>query len=99
MITTVMLTAYLTVYDGLSPWYRAAVRVQKPRRNELSLGLQTSLDGFRGRVSQVRILPGPLHDFIGFNFLMPALRLALAHRSGEPHLAGAFANPLHLNIT
>ena len=49
MITTVMLTAY----DGLSPWYRAAVRVQKPRRNELSLGLQTSLDGFRDHVSQV----------------------------------------------
>ena len=33
---------------------------QKLRRNGLSLKPQASADGFRGRVSQVRILPGPL---------------------------------------
>jgi hypothetical protein len=34
--------------------------VQKPHRNRLSCKTQASGNGFRGRVSQVRILPGPL---------------------------------------
>jgi hypothetical protein len=34
--------------------------VHKPHRNRLSLAPQGGADGFRGRVSQVRILPGPL---------------------------------------
>ena len=35
---------------------------QKPHRNKHFLITQTSCNGFRGRVSQVRILPGPLLD-------------------------------------
>jgi hypothetical protein len=34
--------------------------VHIPQRNRLSLASQGGADGFRGRVSQVRILPGPL---------------------------------------
>ena len=51
MITTLQLTAYLTVYDGLSPWYRAAVRVQKPRRNGHFLEAWMGGNGFRDRIS------------------------------------------------
>jgi len=36
--------------------------VHKSHRNGLSLASQSGSDGFRGRVSQVRILPGPLLD-------------------------------------
>jgi hypothetical protein len=36
------------------------VTVHIPQRNRLSLASQGGADGFRGRVSQVRILPGPL---------------------------------------
>jgi hypothetical protein len=36
------------------------VTVHKPHRNRLSLAPQGGANGFRGRVSQVRILPGPL---------------------------------------
>jgi hypothetical protein len=54
------LTVYLTVYDSLSLWYCAKGMVQKPHRNRLSCKTQASGNGFRGRVSQVRILPGPL---------------------------------------
>jgi hypothetical protein len=34
--------------------------VHKPHRNRLTLASQGGANGFRGRVSQVRILPGPL---------------------------------------
>jgi hypothetical protein len=54
------LTAYLTVYDSLFLKYRMEVMVHKRYKNRLSLGSQGGVDGFRGRVSQVRILPGPL---------------------------------------
>jgi hypothetical protein len=55
-----MLTVYLTVYDSLSLCYRAEMITEKPHRNRHFSESQTSADGFRGRVSQVRILPGPL---------------------------------------
>jgi hypothetical protein len=61
--TTVMLTAYSTVYDSLSSWYRMEGMTQKPHRNRHFSGSRMSADGFRGRVSQVRILPGPLRGF------------------------------------
>jgi hypothetical protein len=60
--TTVMLTVYPTVYDGLSPWYGTESKAQKPRRNGHSLDVWMGGNGFRGRVSSVRILPGPLPD-------------------------------------
>jgi hypothetical protein len=54
------LRAYLTVYDSLYLKYRIEVMVYKPHKNRLSLVPQGGADGFRGRVSQVRILQGPL---------------------------------------
>jgi hypothetical protein len=54
------LTAYLTVYDSLSAWYAVEGMARKPHRSRHFSASQMSLDGFRGRVSQVRILPGPL---------------------------------------
>ena len=58
--TTGMLTVYLTVYDSLFLKYRMEVMVHKRYKNRLSLASQGGAGGFRGRVSQVRILPGPL---------------------------------------
>ena len=54
------LAVYLTVYDSLSLWYCAKGMVQKPHRNRHFSDSQMSGNGFRGRVSQVRILPGRL---------------------------------------
>jgi hypothetical protein len=55
------LTAYLTVHNTLSSWYGTEGMAQKPRRNRHFLRSQVGGNGFRGRVSQVRILPGPLY--------------------------------------
>jgi hypothetical protein len=54
------LTAYLTVHDSLLSCYGTSVRGQNPHRNGRFLGLELHAEGFRGRVSQIRILPGPL---------------------------------------
>ncbi len=53
------LTVYLTVYDSLALWYLHEVMVQKPAYKWAFLGTTRCLNGFRCRVSQVRILPGP----------------------------------------
>jgi hypothetical protein len=58
--TTAMLTAYLTVYDSLSLWYRSNRVSENPLKNGDCPVRQIVAHGFRGRVSQVRILPGPL---------------------------------------
>jgi hypothetical protein len=60
LLPAVRLTVYLTVYDRLLSCYRVLAMAQKPDRNGLSLDSQGGANGFRGRVSQVRILPGPL---------------------------------------
>ena len=54
------LTVYSTVYGSLSSWYGKVVVAQESLRNGHLLKSVMSTDGFRGRVSQVRILPGPL---------------------------------------
>ena len=54
------MTAYLTVYDSLFLKCRMELMVHKRYKNRLSLASEGGADGFRGRVSQVRILPGPL---------------------------------------
>jgi|SRR5215218_4436384 hypothetical protein len=78
-------TVYLTVCDMISPWYLAEAVVQKPHRNALFYELQMVADGFRGRVSQVRILPGPL--------LLSILTHA-ALRGGEPSHYPLIPSPL-----
>jgi hypothetical protein len=55
-----IVTVYLTVYDSLSSWYGTEGVTQKSHRNRHFSQPQMHADGFRGRVSQVRILPGPL---------------------------------------
>jgi hypothetical protein len=50
----------LTVYDSLSLWYRSGGTERNPLRNRHFSESQMGAAGFRGRVSQVRILPGPL---------------------------------------
>ena len=57
------LTVYLTAYDSLSLWYCTLAMMQKPHINRDYWGSQMSGNGFRGRVSQVRILPGPLPEW------------------------------------
>ena len=51
MVTTVMLTAYLTVYDGLLSCYGTEAIARKPHRNRHHVGLEQGAEGFRGRVS------------------------------------------------
>jgi hypothetical protein len=46
--------------DSLSLWYRAEAMARKPHRNHHFSESEMGANGFRGRVSQVRILPGPL---------------------------------------
>jgi hypothetical protein len=58
----VELTVYLTAYDSLSLWYCTQAMMQKPHINRDYWESQMSGNGFRGRVSQVRILPGPLSE-------------------------------------
>ena len=58
-------TVYLTVHDHLSSWYGTEGVAQKPHRNRHFLESQMSTEGFRGRVSQVRILLGPPSVFLG----------------------------------
>jgi hypothetical protein len=55
-----LLTAYFTVYDSLRSKYAAEAMIQKRHRNGHFSQSQLPHNGFRGRVSQVRILPGPL---------------------------------------
>src|SRR5215213_6820019 len=74
-------TVYLTVCDWVSPWYLAEAVVQKPHRNTLFYESRRAADGFRGRVSQVRILPGPLPELPGNTKNYP---------SGPPSCSGAF---------
>ena len=54
------MTVYLTAYDSLSIWYYTQAMMQKPHINRDYWESQMGGNGFRGRVSQVRILPGPL---------------------------------------
>jgi hypothetical protein len=58
--TMAMLTAYPTVYDSLSLWYRSNRVSENPLKNGDRAVRQIVAHGFRGCVSQVRILPGPL---------------------------------------
>ena len=51
---TIMLTAYLTVYDSLPLWYRSGGMERNPLRNRHFSGSQMDADGFRGCLSQVR---------------------------------------------
>jgi hypothetical protein len=60
-----IVTVYLTVYGRLSSWYGTEGVAQNPHRNRHFSESQMSVDDFRGRVSQVRILPGPLRFSFG----------------------------------
>jgi hypothetical protein len=51
-------TVYPTVYDNLSLWYRSGGMERKGLGNGHRADWETPRNGFRGRVSQVRILPG-----------------------------------------
>lgn len=59
-LTAPLLTVYPTVGDSLSPKYSSDDMEEKPHRDGHSEGLRGVRNGFRGCVSQVRILPGPL---------------------------------------